>query len=113
MRTIHQSREARTQPRRAPAAARRITRAVLAALVGTAAAVTGAPAIIHAPGAQSHVTTQTTTPPAPVRSGHIMANGVNYYYQVHGQGEPVLLLHGWGRSKCSGRCCGCWRRGGR
>jgi len=30
----------------------------------------------------------------PTRSGHIEANGVNYYYEVHGEGEPLLLLHG-------------------
>ena len=30
----------------------------------------------------------------PSRSGHIAANGVNYYYEIHGQGEPMLLLHG-------------------
>jgi pimeloyl-ACP methyl ester carboxylesterase len=29
-----------------------------------------------------------------VKSGHVTANGVNYYYQIHGQGEPLLLLHG-------------------
>src|SRR5688572_4140550 len=27
-------------------------------------------------------------------SGHIEANGVSYYYEIHGQGEPLLLLHG-------------------
>ena len=27
-------------------------------------------------------------------SGHIEANGINYYYEIHGQGEPLLLLHG-------------------
>ena len=32
--------------------------------------------------------------PAPVRSGYVEANGVNYYFEVHGQGEPLLLLHG-------------------
>lgn len=32
--------------------------------------------------------------PAP-RTGHIPASdGVNYYYEIHGQGEPLLLLHG-------------------
>jgi pimeloyl-ACP methyl ester carboxylesterase len=30
----------------------------------------------------------------PVKSGHIPANGVSYYYEIHGQGEPLLLLHG-------------------
>lgn len=37
------------------------------------------------------------TPPAkptPVKSGRIPANGVNYYYEVYGKGEPLLLLHG-------------------
>ena len=32
--------------------------------------------------------------PKPVKSGHISANGVSYYYQIHGKGEPLLLLHG-------------------
>jgi pimeloyl-ACP methyl ester carboxylesterase len=27
-------------------------------------------------------------------TGHIEAGGVNYYYEIHGQGEPLLLLHG-------------------
>ena len=27
-------------------------------------------------------------------SGYIEANGVDYYYEVHGEGEPLLLLHG-------------------
>lgn len=30
----------------------------------------------------------------PAKSGRIAANGVNYYYEIHGQGEPLLLLHG-------------------
>src|SRR2546426_1038312 len=29
-----------------------------------------------------------------VSSGYVNANGVNYYYEVHGEGEPLLLLHG-------------------
>ena len=28
------------------------------------------------------------------RSGYIEANGVNYYYEIRGSGEPLLLLHG-------------------
>ena len=32
--------------------------------------------------------------PVPVKSGHVEANGVNYYYEIHGKGEPLLLLHG-------------------
>lgn len=30
----------------------------------------------------------------PVKSGTIAANGVSYHYQLHGRGEPLLLLHG-------------------
>jgi pimeloyl-ACP methyl ester carboxylesterase len=29
-----------------------------------------------------------------VRSGYVDANGVRYYYEVHGEGEPLLVLHG-------------------
>src|SRR5690242_5792044 len=30
----------------------------------------------------------------PTKTGYVTANGVNYYYEIHGQGEPLLLLHG-------------------
>ena len=32
--------------------------------------------------------------PAPARSGRVNANGIDYYYEIHGEGEPLLLLHG-------------------
>ena len=32
--------------------------------------------------------------PTPSKRGYVLANGVNYYYEIHGRGEPVLLLHG-------------------
>lgn len=32
--------------------------------------------------------------PVPKTSGHQPANGVDYYYAVYGEGEPLLLLHG-------------------
>nr|WP_298728042.1 alpha/beta hydrolase [uncultured Steroidobacter sp.] len=31
---------------------------------------------------------------APGKSGRIPVNGINYYYEIRGKGEPVLLLHG-------------------
>ena len=31
---------------------------------------------------------------APKESGRLAVNGVDYYYEIHGQGEPLLLLHG-------------------
>lgn len=30
----------------------------------------------------------------PAKSGRLAINGVDYYYEVHGKGEPLLLLHG-------------------
>jgi pimeloyl-ACP methyl ester carboxylesterase len=29
-----------------------------------------------------------------MKSGHLEVRGVNYYYELHGSGEPLLLLHG-------------------
>ena len=37
---------------------------------------------------------QTAPAPAPDKSGNLPVNGVNYYYEVRGEGEPLLLLHG-------------------
>ena len=28
------------------------------------------------------------------KSGHVEINGIHYYYELHGKGEPLLLLHG-------------------
>lgn len=33
-------------------------------------------------------------PAKPDSSGYIAANGVNYWFEIHGTGEPLLLLHG-------------------
>src|SRR5215211_4515047 len=32
--------------------------------------------------------------PKPDSSGYISANGVDYWFEIHGKGEPLLLLHG-------------------
>jgi pimeloyl-ACP methyl ester carboxylesterase len=32
--------------------------------------------------------------PAPTRSGSVNANGIDYYYEIQGEGEPLLVLHG-------------------
>jgi len=37
------------------------------------------------------VTSQTKRPPS---RGHVAVNGLSYYYEIHGTGEPLLLLHG-------------------
>lgn len=30
----------------------------------------------------------------PAKRGHVAVNGIDYYYEIHGRGEPLLLLHG-------------------
>ena len=37
---------------------------------------------------------QPAAKPTPSKKGHVLANGINYYYEIHGRGEPLLLLHG-------------------
>ena len=62
-------------------------KSLLAALVigaGSLAATAGA-----ATAAQAATNDQ-----APAKSGHVEAGGVNYYYEIRGSGEPLLLLHG-------------------
>src|SRR4051794_41938399 len=29
-----------------------------------------------------------------MKKGYVAANGVNYYYEIHGSGDPLLLFHG-------------------
>ena len=53
------------------------------AMAALLAFVAGSPAI-------AAVTSQSV----PARTGHVEANGVNYYYEIYGKGEPLLLLHG-------------------
>jgi pimeloyl-ACP methyl ester carboxylesterase len=36
---------------------------------------------------------QTRTTPA-VKTGYALVNGINLYYEIHGSGEPLILLHG-------------------
>jgi pimeloyl-ACP methyl ester carboxylesterase len=53
-------------------------------LILTAAAMVTMPSSTSAQGAKS----------TPSKKGYVLANGVNYYYEIHGRGEPLLLLHG-------------------
>lgn len=70
----------------------RITASALATLTTLAAAALAAP--VHAQGESATMQAASATRPAPARSGYVQANGVRYYYEIHGQGEPLLLLHG-------------------
>ncbi|WP_274426859.1 alpha/beta fold hydrolase [Chelativorans sp. YIM 93263] len=59
----------------------------LIAMITAAAAISAMPAAIAQDG-------ETTTDTQAAKSGYIEANGLDYYYEVHGAGEPLLLLHG-------------------
>lgn len=59
----------------------------------TAAALAG-PAVGQAVGEENTPKVAAAAVPAATKNGHVMANGVNYYYEIRGTGEPLLLLHG-------------------
>jgi pimeloyl-ACP methyl ester carboxylesterase len=40
------------------------------------------------------MTTEAKSTATATKTGRIEINGINYYYEIHGQGEPLLLLHG-------------------
>lgn len=67
------------------------TRRVMITLAALAATAVAAPSSIHAQQGTAAMQTPASTPS---RTGHVQANGVRYYYEIHGQGEPLLLLHG-------------------
>ncbi|MCH5716667.1 alpha/beta fold hydrolase [Niabella hibiscisoli] len=38
----------------------------------------------------------TTNDTLPMRSGHAKVNGISMYYEIYGEGQPLLLIHGGG-----------------
>jgi pimeloyl-ACP methyl ester carboxylesterase len=40
------------------------------------------------------VSAQAQAPKRAAKTGYVQANGINYYYEISGKGEPLLLLHG-------------------
>jgi pimeloyl-ACP methyl ester carboxylesterase len=71
-----------------------IVRVTLAALCAVTATTVIAPGTSHAQGRNDRMHGGAATKPEPLEGGHIEANGINYYYEIHGHGEPLLLLHG-------------------
>jgi pimeloyl-ACP methyl ester carboxylesterase len=59
-----------------------------------AATILAAPAVTRAQTTPAGTNTTAPAKSTPSKTGHVMANGVNYYYEIHGKGEPLLLLHG-------------------
>jgi pimeloyl-ACP methyl ester carboxylesterase len=65
-------------------------------LLAAIAIATAAPAC-HATTGETTMPTNNssvTTPSAPNKHGYIAINGVRYYHEIHGRGEPLLMLHG-------------------
>ena len=50
-------------------------------------------ALIAAPALAQEKTASAAVAQA-VKNGRVEVNGINYYYEIHGTGEPLLLLHG-------------------
>lgn len=61
------------------------------AAAAAAVATVAAPAIALAQPAAAPAKSAASQP---AKSGRLEVNGVSYYYEIHGQGEPLLLLHG-------------------
>jgi pimeloyl-ACP methyl ester carboxylesterase len=63
-------------------------------LIAGLALVAASLAAPMAVGAEEGATAMQPVPPTPEKTGHVEVNGVNYYYEIRGSGEPLLLLHG-------------------
>lgn len=49
----------------------------------------------HQPTGETRMPTNSSvSAPAPTKTGTLAVNGLHYYYEIHGSGEPLLLLHG-------------------
>ena len=64
------------------------------AIALTSIAMVTTPTSASAQGAKAGTRTASTAKSTATKKGHVLANGVNYYYEIHGRGEPLLLLHG-------------------
>jgi pimeloyl-ACP methyl ester carboxylesterase len=69
-------------------------RSTIFALLTSVAAGLAAPQAVNAQEGKPTVTTGTKTAPMPSKTGYLPINGVNYYYEIRSEGEPLLLLHG-------------------
>ena len=67
---------------------------ILSVLLTMTAALTAAPANTYAQGVQDRMQANAAAKSTPTKTGYVEANGIKYYYELHGKGEPLLLLHG-------------------
>lgn len=73
---------------------RTLTPNLLLPLLTVAAVAFAVPTWLHAVEGAAQVRGEAESPSATTKSGYVEANGVNCYYEIHGEGEPLLLLHG-------------------
>jgi pimeloyl-ACP methyl ester carboxylesterase len=71
-----------------------MSRVALVALLAATAVTLHAPSQVHAETANAPAQGQPAPSSKATKRGHLAVNGVSYYYEVHGKGEPLLLLHG-------------------
>ncbi|MFD1983170.1 alpha/beta fold hydrolase [Mesorhizobium newzealandense] len=71
-----------------------MSKALLFAILASAAALLASPGFTNAEEAKPAMTTATNALPKPEKSGLLPIDGLNYYYAIYGKGEPLLLLHG-------------------
>jgi len=69
-------------------------RSTLLQTIAASILVMAAPAIVSAQADDSTGWVDSQITRAASKTGHITANGLSYYYQIHGKGAPLLLLHG-------------------
>lgn len=69
-------------------------RALLALLLAAAVAAAATALPAHARDGKRAVAGEAAPASKPARSGYLKVNGIDYHYQVHGKGQPLLLLHG-------------------
>lgn len=67
---------------------------LLATLLTAAVAVAAVPLNVHADDGKRSAAPRSAPASKPIKGGYVAANGVNYHDQLHGKGEPLLLLHG-------------------
>jgi pimeloyl-ACP methyl ester carboxylesterase len=66
--------------------------AVMAAVM--TAAMLAVPSSSDAQAKQTDQRAKGASTSTPSKKGYVEANGVSYYYEIHGKGEPLLVLHG-------------------
>ncbi|WP_206113797.1 alpha/beta fold hydrolase [Rhizobium laguerreae] len=70
-----------------------MSKMTLISMIATAAAFLAAPGIWGADSSTPVIEEKKAAAPI-VRKGRLPVNGIDYYYEIRGEGEPLLLLHG-------------------